>query len=451
MSEGSFNLLGHDNPWGQYPAPVVPVGRDEKGLLAVVYAATDSHQVVVHVADEAKFVKDELINAKLEGFDHQSHRLFAFDKDSLIYYPIEDEKNFFRKVLKDSRLKGENPFLRLSFAKETRKKSLITREVVACLNRLSKPRGDKKPVFINYWYENERLTFANDKRFGFQLPEQWQELVARESAPLILRILSKLNVPEIIIPASASFLLVATVAFLLSIRTTFLTTSLGQMLQSMSAVVLIVLAALGVMLGYSAAIIVERLRAYRAARKESDEFLERLSLALEDNDFLKALEISAEYPRSHLAVIVKSAFAELKSSGFSDVSNYEMEAAKQAAARARTRKTSELKRGLSTLARVGSVAPIVGLLGTIVALINSFGELSQGQVGIETAARIISEALIATGVGVLVAVPAFLASRYFERRVANLVSEMNQATKKIEERFGQDQTANYGRKQLALE
>ena len=77
--------------------------------------------------------------------------------------------------------------------------------------------------------------------------------------------------------------------------------------------------------------------------------------------------------------------------------------------------------------------------------------ISQYQADIETTARVISEALIATGVGVLVAVPAILLFKYFEQIVASLVSDMDNAINEIEARFGRNQRADYGQKQLALE
>jgi biopolymer transport protein ExbB/TolQ len=172
---------------------------------------------------------------------------------------------------------------------------------------------------------------------------------------------------------------------------------------------------------------------------------------LKNNDFSEALRICAEYPESHLAVIVKSAFAELKSSDFLEVSDDEMEAAKHAAGRARMLKTAELKRGLSALATVASVAPMIGLSGTVLAIINSFRTLTQGPASIDIVAGVISEALLTTGIGVLVAVPAFALYKYFERSVDSLVLDMDNAIDEIEARFSHSHRANYTKNLLALE
>ena len=72
---------------------------------------------------------------------------------------------------------------------------------------------------------------------------------------------------------------------------------------------------------------------------------------------------------------------------------------------------------LPTLATIGSNAPFVGLFGTVLGIIKAFHDLSQQVGGAQTVTSGISEALVATAVGLLVAIPAVVAFNVFQRRV----------------------------------
>ncbi len=90
-----------------------------------------------------------------------------------------------------------------------------------------------------------------------------------------------------------------------------------------------------------------------------------------------------------------------------------------------TLRRSGLEKGLTLLATVGSNAPFIGLFGTVLGIIQAFGELSSGQGGQQggTASVMgaISEALIATAVGLLVAIPAVIAFNVFQKRVREIL------------------------------
>ena len=86
-------------------------------------------------------------------------------------------------------------------------------------------------------------------------------------------------------------------------------------------------------------------------------------------------------------------------------------------------KRKELEKGLPILGTLGSTTPFVGLLGTILGIIVSFGELSQGQGSTNSVMFSLAEALILTAVGLLVAIPAVVAYNYFGRMVKGILSE----------------------------
>jgi biopolymer transport protein ExbB len=77
-----------------------------------------------------------------------------------------------------------------------------------------------------------------------------------------------------------------------------------------------------------------------------------------------------------------------------------------------------LDSGLAVLASVGSTAPFVGLFGTVFGIMKALTDIGKtGSASLDVVAGPIGEALVATGVGIAVAVPAVLAYNYFVRRV----------------------------------
>ena len=91
-----------------------------------------------------------------------------------------------------------------------------------------------------------------------------------------------------------------------------------------------------------------------------------------------------------------------------------------------------LEQRLSYLGTLGNNAPFIGLLGTVIGVIRAFEELGHGAPGHASAAAdqvasqavmsSIAEALVATAVGIAVALPAVAAYNYFQRKIASLLS-----------------------------
>jgi biopolymer transport protein ExbB/TolQ len=85
-----------------------------------------------------------------------------------------------------------------------------------------------------------------------------------------------------------------------------------------------------------------------------------------------------------------------------------------------------LEKGLPILGTMGATAPFVGLLGTVMGIIVSFGKLSSGAGGGTDAVMLsLAEALILTAVGLLVAIPAVVAFNYFTRKSKNFLNELS--------------------------
>ena len=88
------------------------------------------------------------------------------------------------------------------------------------------------------------------------------------------------------------------------------------------------------------------------------------------------------------------------------------------------RERQRYERALSYLGTVGSNGPFIGLLGTVIGVILSFGELGRNpKGGLEVVGPGISEALVATAVGLLVAIPAVVAFNYFKALLKNRVEQ----------------------------
>ncbi len=85
---------------------------------------------------------------------------------------------------------------------------------------------------------------------------------------------------------------------------------------------------------------------------------------------------------------------------------------------------------IATLATIGSVAPFIGLFGTVWGIIGAFSGLSQGGGSIEAVAPGIAEALVATAVGLAAAIPAVWGFNTFNTKLSRLHGQM--------ESFGQD-------------
>ena len=81
-----------------------------------------------------------------------------------------------------------------------------------------------------------------------------------------------------------------------------------------------------------------------------------------------------------------------------------------------------LERRLLALGTLGNNAPFIGLFGTVLGVIKAFHDLSEAAAGPEAVMQGLSEALIATAVGLFVAIPCVVAYNYFSKKVKDLLS-----------------------------
>ena len=226
----------------------------------------------------------------------------------------------------------------------------------------------------------------------------------------------------------------ATTAFLLQQEVGFDMVSMwNQMGFAAKAVVIIMF----LMSAWSIGVMIDRGLAYYSAKKQSRAFAPAIAGALRQGKLDEAIKLSDRYKKSHLAKVVTAGLGEFQShDAGSDVPGRTIDASKRALERAQAITHAELNRGLSGLATIGSTAPFVGLFGTVVGIINAFQGISQERsTGLGAVAGGISEALVATAIGLFVALPAVWMFNYFNSKVEGFDVEMENASSELIDYF----------------
>jgi len=192
-----------------------------------------------------------------------------------------------------------------------------------------------------------------------------------------------------------------------------------------------------VMSAWSIGVMIDRLIAFNAAYKQSRLFAPAVAGALREGKLDEAIKIADRYKKSHLAKVVVAGLQEFRAHQMStEISGETIEASKRALERAEAIVHAELKRGVSSLATSGSTAPFVGLFGTVVGIINAFRGIStEKSTGLGAVAGGIAEALVATAVGLFVAIPAVWMYNYFTNRVESFDVEMGNSSSELIDYF----------------
>jgi biopolymer transport protein ExbB/biopolymer transport protein TolQ len=191
------------------------------------------------------------------------------------------------------------------------------------------------------------------------------------------------------------------------------------------------------MSAWSIGVMIDRYIAYNAARKQSRQYAPAVAGALREGKLDEAVKVSERYKKSHLAKVVVAGLQEFQAHEMStEIPGETIEASKRALERAQAIVHAELNRGLSGLATIGSTAPFVGLFGTVVGIINAFEGIStEKSTGLGAVAGGISEALVATAIGLFVAIPAVWMFNYFNSKVEAFDVEMDNSSSELIDYF----------------
>ena len=216
---------------------------------------------------------------------------------------------------------------------------------------------------------------------------------------------------------------------------------LVDMFAQMGAVAWGVAIVLFIMSFWSVGIAIERIYTYNQARKQSKMYAPQVAKHLQGGRLKEAIALSAskDYRYSHLAKVVLAGLQEYQfqqESGSSLNRDDVLDTVRRSIQRATALTSNDLKKGVNTLATIGSTAPFVGLLGTVVGVINAFvGIASTGSGGIGAVSAGISEALVETALGLVVAIPAVWMYNYFTGRLEYFNVEMDNSSSELVDYF----------------
>src|SRR5712671_6737932 len=207
--------------------------------------------------------------------------------------------------------------------------------------------------------------------------------------------------------------------------------------KQMSWVAQVVVVILFIMSAWSIGVMIDRWIAFSAARKQSRQFAPVVAGALREGKLDEAIRVAERNKKSHLAKVVNAGLQEFRVHELSEeISGDKIEASRRALDRASAIVHAELERGLSVLATIGSTAPFVGLLGTVIGIIDAFREIQGHETtGVSAVAGGISEALVTTALGLTVAIPAVMMFNYFTTKIRAFDVEMDNSSSELVDYF----------------
>jgi len=200
-----------------------------------------------------------------------------------------------------------------------------------------------------------------------------------------------------------------------------------KMFEKAHWIVQAVMVLLAVMFVIGLYIIIYKTLYVRRASSESDQFQDSFWRSRDIEQIYKQAQALRNSPLSQMFVAGYTELAKLASDEDlrgdreGNLANIE-----RALRRAQTVETTKLESMVPFLATTGSAAPFIGLFGTVIGILLAFLEISEseGAATLKVVGPHIAEALFATAIGLVAAIPAVMAYNYFMRRIRVLRSEM---------------------------
>jgi biopolymer transport protein ExbB/biopolymer transport protein TolQ len=192
---------------------------------------------------------------------------------------------------------------------------------------------------------------------------------------------------------------------------------------------------------WSFGVAIERYYTFSQARKQSKLYAPQVAKHLKEGRLKDALSVSQAktYQYSHLAKVVLAGLQEYQfqqDAGGSLQREDLVDTVRRAIQRAAALTANDLKKGIPSLATIGATAPFVGLLGTVIGIITAFqGIAATGSGGLASVSAGISEALIETALGLVVAIPAVWIYNYFTGRLEYFNVEMDNSSSELVDYF----------------
>jgi biopolymer transport protein ExbB len=177
----------------------------------------------------------------------------------------------------------------------------------------------------------------------------------------------------------------------------------------------------------SLAVVVERHVALFRGRTETQKLLRAILPHLGAYDYGKAATVAGEHELSPFARLARPILEKINGAEEKNLSRVEL--ARREAERQKEAVGEDLRRGMGVLASVGSIAPFVGLLGTVVGIITAFqGIAATGSGGLGSVSAGIAEALVETALGLMVAIPATLFFNQLNTKINAVETELARRT-----------------------
>jgi biopolymer transport protein ExbB len=157
-------------------------------------------------------------------------------------------------------------------------------------------------------------------------------------------------------------------------------------------------------------------------------YMNTADVLLKKRDYLGLLAISARHNEVVARVVQRTLDFATKNPSAS------FEVVKDVAESEGSSQASSLQHRVTYLADIGTLSPMVGLFGTVVGIVRSFGSLGSGMVGQNrdwALASGVSEALVATGAGLVVGIVSFMFYAFFRNKVQRLISDLEVASAHI--------------------
>jgi biopolymer transport protein ExbB/TolQ len=214
-----------------------------------------------------------------------------------------------------------------------------------------------------------------------------------------------------------------------------------EMFRQMGVAAWAVAIVLFIMSFWSIGVAIERFYTYGQARKQSKLYAPQVAKHLKDGRLKEAIALSGskDFRYSHLAKVVLAGLQEYQfqqESGTALNREDVLDTVRRSIQRATALTASDLKKGVTSLATIGSTAPFVGLLGTVIGVINAFvgiGATGTGSIGAVSVG--IAEALIETALGLFVAIPAVWFYNYLSNRLEYFNVEMDNSSSELVDYF----------------
>lgn len=214
--------------------------------------------------------------------------------------------------------------------------------------------------------------------------------------------------------------------------------SLLEMWSTMGWLARAVVIVLALMSVGSLAIIVERIIVFARGKRHSTQYVLLLRDFMREKKLREARQAAQKLPHSPVAKVIGAGLDEYERAceavrGRTEGSeNLVAETVLRALDRSKEREVADLRRGLGGLATVGTTAPFVGLFGTVIGIINAFRSMAAaGAGGLGQVSAGISEALVTTAFGLLVAIPAVWMFNYLSGRVESVLVDLNDVSSEL--------------------